>query len=268
MGWPTGLEPVTFGATIRCQTVRFVLRGVLAGLVRQGRLVSPRRMAPTGKSSRSIGHRTDGLLPVLADESSVWLMSTARLSNGPPPWWPARSTWSECRRLLPDHAWLGKPGSHRGASRDETWVVMADVLTRRIGRNNRGPQAYDLLRVERLATSATEVAGALGAGTLLRVSDISGYVDWGCGWPGVGDDIEFEMPGGLTRVTLETHEASADTRDIDGPWSDVVRWGDIMAAAVIVPASHPFARNPTLVAAALGRIEEAAASNARPAASS
>lgn len=220
----------------------------------------------TGESLTSVGDGTDGLLPAFADASSVLRMWTARLSNGTPAWWSARSTWAECLRLLPGHPWLGEPGSHRRASRGDDWAVLADVRTRWSGRNARGPQPYDLLRVEGLATGAAGGADVLRAGTPLRVSDVSGYVDWGCGWPGVGDYIEFELPGGGARVTLETHEASADTRDIDGPWSDDVRWRDIMAAAVIVPASHPFARDPALVAAALERIEEAAASIARAAA--
>ncbi len=100
---------------------------------------------------------------------------------------------------------------------------------------------------------------------LVRVADISGYVDFGCAWPGVGEHLEFELPGGSVHVKLETYGAMAETRDPDGPWFDQVRWCDIMVAAVIVPASHPFARDPALVAAALERIDEACASSAHPA---
>lgn len=42
----------------------------------------------------------------------------------------------------------------------------------------------------------------------------------------------------------------------------------MMAAAAIVPATHPFARDPGLLAAALGRIEEAATVSAGQAAPS
>ena len=184
-------------------------------------------------------------------------MFSSRLSNGPPVWWSAPSSWAECRRLLPTHSWLGEGGSNLSVSRGDIWVVLADVLTRRIGRHTRGPLSFDVFKVERPTTLPNTVAAVLPVGTVMRVADISGYVDFGCGWPGVGEHLDFELPGGSVHVTLETHEAAADTRDASGPWSDVVRWGDIMAAAVIVPASHSFARDPALVAATLERIEGA-----------
>ena len=100
------------------------------------------------------------------------------------------------------------------------------------------------------------------AGTLLRVADIGGYSDPGCAWPGVGDHIEFEMPGGSAHALLETFEMVAETRASDGPWLDAVQWDGIMAAAGILPANHPFARDPGLLAAALERIKESATSSA------
>ena len=132
----------------------------------------------------------------------------------------------------------------------------------RLGRRTRGSEAFKLLRIKRPATLVAEGEVVFPTGTLLRVADIGGYSDPGCAWPGVGDHIEFELPGGSAHALLTTFEMVAETRASDGPWLDQVHWGDIMAAAGIVPASHPFARDPGLLAAALERIEETATSSA------
>lgn len=209
-------------------------------------------------------------MPVFSDAVSVCRMTAAWPSDGSPSWWRVGSTWAECRRLLPDHPWLGEPGlgepgSHRHVSRGDIWVVTADVLARRTGRNARHSRPYDRFEFDTLATSAA-AADVIRGGTLLRVSEIGGYQDPGCAWPSVGRYIEFELPGGGARVRVQTHAASAVTRDSSGSWSDEIRWCDMMAAAVIVPANHPFARNSALLAVALGRIGEAATSIAHTAA--
>ena len=64
---------------------------------------------------------------------------------------------------------------------------------------------------------------------------------------------------------LETYGVMADSRVGDSPWSDTVGWGDIMIAAVIVPADHPFAREASLVTASLERIDEACGARERSA---
>lgn len=176
--------------------------------------------------------------------------------------WAASSSWAECRRLLPGHPWLGRQGSHLSISRGDVWVVAAGVAMLRLGRRRRGSEAVDLLRITRPASIAAEGELCLPAGTLLHVADIGGYSDPGCAWPGVGDHIEFELPGGSAHALLTTFEMVAATRDSDGPWPDMVDWGQIMASAGIVPAGHPFARDRGPLATALARIEETATSNA------
>ena len=193
-----------------------------------------------------------------------------------PDWWSAPASWAECRRLLPGHPWLGQPGLHAAVSRGDIWVLAADVLARKIRRTVGKPQDYDLFKVDRPAMLATGSGGpvpvadlasdrtasggevaVLAAGTLLRVADITGYWDGGCVWPMASEDLELALPGGTVHLMLETYGVIADTWGADSPWSDTVCWSDIMTAAVIVPASHPFAHDVALVAATLERIAEA-----------